>query len=102
MSFIKVDEIRQANAAHGHHFFEPDTMRFFRSRVLAGVYGGRYFVTSERAPGAARRYTVRRADEYGAISTAGEGFRAYATAAEARAVAAVLAAAVVTVPDRVR
>lgn len=54
---------------HRGHFFDPDTMRSFGSRVLGDIFpargGGRsYFVTSERdrlggAWGGERRYTVR-------------------------------------------
>ncbi|MEN6425990.1 MAG: hypothetical protein ABFE13_11540 [Phycisphaerales bacterium] len=65
--FYSIDDIKSRNRARGHHFFEPGTMRFFRSRVLDGVEGGRFFITSERfvasdgsSPG--RRYTVRYCD----------------------------------------
>ena len=64
-----IGEIEAANAAAGHYFFSPDTMRFFKSRILEGVYGGRYFVTSERGPGMARRYTIREATSEGHIKT---------------------------------
>lgn len=63
-----ITEIRAANAAAGQFFFEPATLRFFRSRILPKVYqgpGGIYFVTSEQfVPSsgvpAARKYTVRK------------------------------------------
>lgn len=55
------DEIRTAARNMGSHFFDADTMRFFRSRVGANVYGGRFFVTSEQGPhdDSPRSYTVR-------------------------------------------
>lgn len=87
-----VDEIKSANRVLGHHWFEADTMRFFRSRVLDGVIGGRYFISSEQAPGAgsSRCYTIREASESGSISTVGE-FQGYASARQARAAATKLA-----------
>lgn len=83
----------------GSFFFSPNTMRFFNSRVLKGIYsvgdskavpGAEfYFVTSEAYDDAQRHYTVRRAvlgsqrDDRPAIGidTVGEH---HATAAEAR------------------
>lgn len=85
--FRHIDEIREANEAKGGNWFSRDTMRFFKSRVLEGVYGGRYFVTSERySMDHPRLYTVRRADDDGSIATVG-GFQRWRTAALARAAA---------------
>jgi hypothetical protein len=70
------------NATRSGHFFDPDTMRFFRSRV-----SGRfkrvsdrmaYFITTERGPveGSKRRASIRRAEVTPqgkiAINTVGE------------------------------
>lgn len=58
-------EIQAAVKARGSHFFDRGTMRFFRSRVLSGVYkgpGGVYFVTSEQGPSGVRRFTIRKFD----------------------------------------
>ena len=58
-----IGAIREANRAAGRYFFEPDTMRFFASKVLSHVYqgdGGVFFVTSERRAGGSRKYSVRR------------------------------------------
>ena len=48
-----VAEIRRQH--HGH-WFDPETMRFFHTRICAGgrMFGGRYFVTSERNPSGVR------------------------------------------------
>jgi len=74
-----VHEIKQANRAAGYHFFEPSTMRFFRSRVGDTVYGGRYFVTSEQFDWSSPRlYTVRVANDDRTIDDVG-GFQAYPT-----------------------
>lgn len=63
------DDIRAVADGAGSHFFNRDTMRFFQSRLLSGVWildgndckpGHRYlFVTSERYDDAPRHYTVR-------------------------------------------
>lgn len=74
-------EIRTANAAAGMHWFEPESMRFFRSRVGDTVYegpGGIYFVSSEQfvsphSGAAPRRYSVRQFNPTtGGIATVGE------------------------------
>jgi hypothetical protein len=74
MSYKTVAEIRSANKALGHHFFDKDTMEFFRSAVYNDVYGGRYFITSEQfvaSDGEAfpREYTIREAHDDGSIET---------------------------------
>ena len=100
--------VRDANAAIDHHWFEPGTMRFFASRILGELINGAFFVTSEqrhapfcdkrhgargqgRTPDAGavgsgcekRRYTIRKVYPRGAIGTVGE-FQQYATARAAR------------------
>jgi CMP-N-acetylneuraminic acid synthetase len=81
MPVLTIDDIKRRNRDAGYHYFAPDTMRFFRSRVLPTVYqgpGGIYFVTSEQFVGSnnvasPRRYTVRRFDTDTAnIDTVGE------------------------------
>jgi hypothetical protein len=95
MQYVDMDDIRHANRRAGHHWFEPDTMRFFRSRVGSTAYGsddGRqaWFVSSEQDAGPGlddgrwrvlpRRYTVRRValDNAGPIETVGT-FQQYAS-----------------------
>lgn len=110
-----VDDLRAIVDATGSHYFDRDTMRFFDSRLLEGVWAGksnrqeagvstlpgnRYvFVTSERPPWGERRYSVRvvellevrdeRADVR--IETAGE-FYSHPTARAARMAAQLHAA----------
>jgi hypothetical protein len=79
---VNIDDIMKANADAGQHFFAPDTLRFFRSRIGQTVYGvwkdgrplGQYFVTSEKTGDCQPRlYTVRRYNpEDHTISTASE------------------------------
>lgn len=86
-----IDDIRTANRVRGFHFFSPDSMRFFRTRVGERVYqgpGGVYFVTSEQfvSPGYIdpRKYTVRRFNpDTGNVGTVGE-FNALSRAAAHR------------------
>ena len=72
MTYETIDQIRDANRALGHHFFDRDTLRFFGSRIGETVYGGRYFVTSEKPPFGPRRWTLRVALDSGAVETVGE------------------------------
>lgn len=83
--YLTMADVRAANKAAGHHWFEPGTMRFFSSRILANTLRNGYFVTSERFDAnSPRRYTVRKVEESGAIDTVGE-LQQYATAAQAKA-----------------
>ena len=58
----------------GSHFFSPDTMRFFSSRIqTTPPYKGRVFVTSERMNwNSPRLYTVRVVKPSGHIETIGD------------------------------
>jgi hypothetical protein len=79
-----IADIRAADRAAGGYFFSREAMRFFKSQVYRGVYGGKYFVTSEKSPHNPRRYTVRRIDSEAVIWTASDEV---ATLADARALA---------------
>lgn len=64
-TFRTVDEVRDAISATGDTYFGENEMRRFRTRVGAHLYGGRFFVTSERAGGDhPRQYTVRMVFRY--------------------------------------
>ena len=59
----------QANTDRtGAFFFSPDTMRFWRTRVLSGIYpmadGSILFVTSDRTWDDGRDYSVRSYSTY--------------------------------------
>lgn len=84
-----IDDIIRANRASGGHYFDADTMRFFGSRVLDTVVGGRFFVTSERrgfGAGSGRAYSVREMMPDGTIQTVG-AFGGHDSARAARAAA---------------
>lgn len=72
-----VNAIKDANRAAGYHWFDPDTMRMFGTKVLPTVYqgpGGVYFVTQDdNFDRTKRAYTVRRFDPAtGDVDTVGE------------------------------
>ena len=57
-----MDLIRDEMIQGGSHWFDEDTMRFFRTRLSGTVYqgpGGIYFVTSEKPPHGPRAHSVR-------------------------------------------
>ncbi len=81
-----IDGIREANRDAGFHWFDPETLRFFGSRISESTFDGRYFVTSEwdGFDHAARLYSIREAMSDGQVDTVGE-FQEYATRAQALA-----------------
>lgn len=90
MRFRTMADVRKANKASGQYWFSPDTMRFFNSVVETGLYGGRFFVTSERRElSMPKLYTVREALPDGDIRTIG-GFQGFNTLENAIAAAVTL------------
>jgi hypothetical protein len=100
--------LKRVNSLLGFHFFEPDSMRFFNSRISSRIYPisqrEGYFVTSEQhrpvyANPEPRLYTVRKyavtaePDGYATmrIDTAGD-FQAYESSAAAHRAAKSLVA----------
>jgi len=89
-----ITEVKRRAEACGSYFFEPGTMRFFKSRILSDVYAGAspkitFFVTSERGPHGPRLYTVRK--QVGCeIKTVGE-FQGFKSASAAKRAALRLA-----------
>lgn len=89
-----VEELEKYATAHGSHFFDASTMRFFGSRILDGVTvdnGRAYFVTSEKQPTDyvagyvyPRRYSARYMTAGCSIFEVGK-FQEYDTARQARA-----------------
>jgi hypothetical protein len=84
MTLQTLDDIRCANKTRGHYWFEPDAMRFFKSRVYDETViplkdGGALFVSSEKGPHQmARQFSIRRARPGGDVGTYGV-FQAYST-----------------------
>ena len=82
-----ISEIKAQNKANGYYFFSPDTMRFFNGKTHRGVYGGKYFVTSEQFVSLSgrkhpRKYTIRMAHSDGAIDTV-DTFQKFSTLEQA-------------------
>lgn len=81
-----IAQAKENNRSAGQHWFEPDTMRFFNSRIGRRMYGrrmyGRYFVSSEQGPDGIRRYSIRQSMPNGHIETVGT-FGQFSTSASA-------------------
>lgn len=77
-------DVRAANKASGHHWFDADTMRFFGTKIVSGLIMGRYFITSEKPPYGPRMWTIREVkNAQGNIGTIGE-FCGHNSARDAR------------------
>ena len=81
---VTIDEIRRAySPGPGAHWFDPETLRWFRCRLPQYGYrgpGGTFFVSSEKGPRytSPRLYTVRQLVGPGEIEDVG-GFQRYAS-----------------------
>ena len=68
------------------HWFDKDTMRFFKTEMPAHGYldldGSVWFITGETNPSNEKRYTIRRMDLLGDMHTEG-GFHRFDTRDEA-------------------
>lgn len=81
--YKNIAEIKTVNKAAGYHWFDRSTMRFFKSKIESGVYGGRFFVTSEQPPYGPRTFTIHEALPNGDIKTVSD-FLPFSTLDEAR------------------
>lgn len=88
--YSSMSQIKSRNDDAGNHFFDRDTLRFFRSRVSDELYAGRMFVTSEQHTSSygnsPRLYTVRAARDDGTICDV-SGFQAFETLKQAKGLA---------------
>ncbi len=66
--FKTLADVKAANKASDHHFFDRAAMRAFKSRIESGLVGGRFFITSEDF-GSGRVFSVRRANTGGSVET---------------------------------
>lgn len=95
--FFSVSDLAAANRAAGGHWFDPESKRFFRSRIAPGLYKGQrliWFVSSEKSgweDSSPRKFTVRVFDPTAAgVDSVGELF-AHRDLSSARAAARSLA-----------
>ncbi len=84
-------DVKKCARECGSHWFDKDTMRFFKSRVGSEAYadgkGGAYFVSSEQGPDEIRRYSIQHFNAKKCnISTIGK-FQKYKTGAIAKRIA---------------
>lgn len=59
---LSINDIKTEMREDGSHWWDPDSMRFFGTKVESGVFqgnGGVFFVTSEQPPYGGRGFTVR-------------------------------------------
>lgn len=82
-------ELAQEATRLGSHWFAPNTMRFFKSRVSRQVFAGKYFISSEDTSMPyypdVRKYSIRAfriEEDRLIIDTIGE-FRQYSTRSQA-------------------
>lgn len=83
MSYPNLLAVVKANDEAGRHWFEDDTMQFFKTRLESNLIDGLYFISSERGPYGPRAFSVRMADEDAHIQTVGD-FMAYSTLEDAK------------------
>lgn len=88
--FKSLAEVKKANKGIGHHWFDTDTMKFWKTRLETDLLGHRYFVTSDEMFDRSRAYTIRQANDDGTIDTVGD-FGQYKTRKAAIAEAKALA-----------
>jgi len=96
VTYGTMDDVKYCANHCGSHWFEPGTMRFFKSRVGGRVYtdgrGGAYFVSSEQGPHGPRSYSIRHYDpKKCAVHTIGK-FQQYSSGAVANSIAKKIAA----------
>lgn len=68
---VTIAALRELNEQNGGCWFKPSSMRFFGTKIESGIFNGR-FVTSEQPPHGPRKYTLRKFNDEGDISTEGE------------------------------
>jgi len=73
-TYSTIDQIEADNKEIGHHWFSPDTMRFFNSRVCSTVYQGHLFISSEKFDEKSPRLYGVRACVEGKIYTVAKDF----------------------------
>jgi len=86
MKTVSIDQVKERAEKGSPHFFDDDTIRFFKSRISETCYKigtDIYFITSERGPNMPRKWTVRKCDLKGDINAVGD-FQEYDNLMQAR------------------
>jgi hypothetical protein len=77
-------EFKELNKSVGNHWFDNDTMSFFKTKVITWDTISGYFITRESFNGNEKRYSVRLADfNTGRVNTVGN-FYSYESLSEAK------------------
>ena len=86
---LDIQTIKDLNRRAGQHWFSPDTMRFFKSKIPQdheGLVMNRFFISSEKSLFGKRKYTIREwKGKTKSIETFGE-FQQFNTKAQAQRV----------------
>jgi len=69
--FTGVDAVERANRASGFHWFEPESMHFFGTKILR-YFGSGVFTTHETDPMGRGGWSIRVASQDGNVTTFGE------------------------------
>ena len=104
-----IEEIKVAVKKAGGHWFDPKSLRFFRSHVYSPaipIPSGALFVSSEqyvsvRGEKGPRRYSVRFCNDNGEINTVGD-FQQYPTRRSAFKAAQTTAEEMIANPDNLK
>lgn len=79
----KIDDFIRLHQKKGGHWFDSDTIRFFKSRY-GPLYKDRYFISSEKAPHNPRKWSIRKVNwKTGRVDTVSE-FGGFGTEAQAK------------------
>jgi hypothetical protein len=77
-----IDEFIRLNQKKGQHWFDRDTIRFFKS-TYSHLYDNKYFISSEKSPHDKRKWSIRKVDwRTGNVETVGE-FQQFTTKKQA-------------------
>lgn len=82
MTYFSIQEIKDKNKEIGHFWFKRSTMAFFKTKIVSPVLHGCYFITRETNPSGVTKFSIRKANERGEISTLGQ-FHSYDTKRQA-------------------
>lgn len=83
---MNIKEAIKLNKKSGSYFFNPETMRFWDSKIETDLIEDKYFITSEKtANGKDRKFTIREFNgDYSIINDIGE-FLEHSTLSDAEA-----------------
>ena len=70
--FFDMADVIEKNKKIDNHWFDEDTMNFFKTKFAGNLINGRFFITSEKQPHGKRAFTIRMALPTGRVQTLGE------------------------------